>query len=752
MNKKTCIIPLALILLLAGCNTSSNKGNNKKSSSSVAPAPSEQSVPSYDGIPDYGPYSGTPGVAPNHIQSMAISPNKEIYARVGDIIPIDGSVTAGYNDEEKIIDFSVDKATHLSVTRKDNKQDATLKCLAVGDATLTATSYQSRFKRYLLVHILPNDENYDLYETALSIDKERQKFGYGNTSYMTNGVSNGVSQFGHQTWKWHREKPGKISSYSGAIAFGTNDSPEGEWDFTTQFVKPVKSVTLGIASSRGSEQIDDYSFGSVKLTASIGGSELSRIVGGKTYAPGEECKTLKGSDDNTVSPHKIVCNDQSGDFRFHLTESAGYIRLKYIVVEYASYTPSGTLSEVNYSFDDESFTSLLTDTFSKKTVSDSASSIDVVLSSVKLGDETTSDHPMIKRNSTIQITPKNANQTIVGVELETSPFIYEERTIENIVEVTESNLGTSQMREYGVQRDETISLKRLSYGCNVVELKAATEQITVKEKTEEEPAEKIDVCIGIKSLKVVLTDAIAPAVVDEVYMFGKADKMDYAGGDHFDPTGAAIVVSFTDVNYQPIQINDLVTWPELTAGDTQTTGTSSYGDCLVTGITTGEYVNKTWVKATAGKVGNYLAVSRDSHTLFDASSSTSEMQSGSSNRDISSYFVGEEIHGDYGLDHSYIVTLAATSGNFKVMNASKSHYFNGISSSTGKLSFSTSSNRNHSLDVVDGELRLSFVSSNVTYTFCLAKSAKDESIFFSFVDMASNPELVIEHVDFYVVS
>lgn len=736
MKFNRSIVPLVAVLFLASCNSASGGGNKEKTTSTEPTSKTYQPIPSYPDLPSYGDYSGSKGIAPNHISSISMSPNKEIYARVGDIIPIDGSVSNGYNDDEKKITFSVDKSSHLLLTTNANNQDATLKCLAAGDATLTAKSYEARYSRSLLVHILPNDGTYDLYETALSTDKEKAKFGYGSTSYMANGVSNGVSQFGHHSWKWHRNNPKTISTESGALSFGSASAPEGAWTFSTVFEKPVKKVILGISTARFENQENDYKFGGSKLTSWLGDDSLKRIVDGKTYNPGEECYTLRGTEDNSVLPHTIICDDKSGDFGFSLSASGGYIRLKYIVVEYATYTPAGTLSEASFNFDDESFTDTLTSSFTSKTVSDSSSLVNIALTKVKTGDDSTSNHPMIDRNSTITVTPKNAQQTISKIEFVTSPFISEGSPVENIVTVRESYLGTDYMRDYGTERGETINLERLSYGCNVVELKNSSA--------------KAGTYLGIISLKVTLTDAVTPAVVDEVYFAGPANKMNYSDGDVFDPTGGAVIVSFTDPKFMEIEINNFVTWSILHEGDTSAIGNSPFGQVEVTNITTSAYVNKTWSKATAGAAGNFLAVSRASHTLFDASSSTSEMQSGTSNRDISDYFENDQIHGDYTLDHSNIVLVSATGGKYKVMNASQSHYFNGVSSTTGKLSFSASSNKNHSFVIVDGELQLYFESSSIKYTFCLARSIDGESTFFSFVDMSTSPDRVVEHVDFYI--
>lgn len=775
MNTKKIILPLVALFLLAGCNSSGAKKTSKTSSSQPG-SKTNQPIPSYPDLPSYPDYdpSGA-GIAPNHITAISITPTKEIYARVGDIIPIDGSASGPKDPDdpkntdknkltkeqylkEKTLSFSVDKDTHLGVTPLNNKngipEDASLKCLAVGDATLTASSYQNRFKRTLLVHILPNDATYDMYETALSTDSEKSKFGFGSTSYMAKGVSNGVSQLGHLQWRWQRSQPGTISTSSGALSFGTAKSPEGAMDFYTYFVKPVKSVTFGIASARSDSQTNEYQFGSSKLTASLGENSLSRIAGGKTYEAGEECYTLKGTDDYAVLPHKILCNDQSGDFEVHLSESVGYIRLKYIIVEYAEYTPSGTLTDVNFNFDEETFS----DDFAKTTITDSSNKVDVVLSKAKKGDQSTSNHPMLNRNATMTITPKVAGETIASIELVTSPFIYDEKPIENVVQVRESYLGSSQMRAYGTERTETINLSRLSYGCNVVELKAATGQIVTQEADPKaDPPvveEKIDITLGIISLKVVLTDAVASPTVDEVYIAGKANKMDYDGGDSFDPTGAAIVVNFTDPGILPIQINDLMSWPELHEGDTETTGTSSYGDCLVTGLTTGEYVPKVWEKATKGVAGKYLAVSRDTHLLLDASSSTDAMKNGSSNKNIHEYFENDEIHGDYAVDHSTIVIIdSATSGKVKFMNADQTQYFNDVASNckfSFKSSTSSGSARNHTFALVDSELVLYFEKSvsSVAYTYTLCLTTYD---YFGYVDLNKNPELCKEHVDFYKV-
>ena len=757
MKKKTLLIPIMMMFLLVGCQSS---GGSKTSKTSTSSGPeSKQDVPSYEDLPEYDSYDPETGpIAPNHLSTMTISPNKEVYARVGDIFTVTTSTSTTFSEAEKYVEFSVDKQNLLKATAIENPTyhswRADLKCLASGDATLTAKSYEGRYVRQLVVHILPNSEKFDYYETALDTDTAKSNFGFISTSVQAEGLANGISQLGHQNWKWHREKPAKISTSSGALAFGSASDNEGGMTFSTHFVKPVKKVTLGIASARDDAQENLYIFGASKLTATMGETALSRVVNNKTYAGTEECYTLKGTDDNTVFPHTILCNDLTGEFTFSLTESAGYIRLKYIVVEYGNYTPAGTLTDATYSFDDEAFTSTLTENYAKKTISDSSSLVNVVLTKVKAGDETTSNHPMIQQSSTITITPKETGKTITNVELVTSPFIYNEQPIENIVEVKESYLGDSHMRPYGTERSDTIVLSRLAYGCNVVELKAATKTITAKEATEDEPAEKIYPSIGIVSLKVTLTDAVSTPTTDGIYLFGTPIKTEYDGGDKFNPLGAVVVCDFTDLGLQSIAVNDLMTWPELTEGDTETTGTCEYGDCVVTGITTGPYVNKTWVKATSPSVGNFLVVSRDSHMLLDGSSNTDNIKNGSSNRDIKSYFVDDEIHGDYGLDHSNIVLLtSATAGMFKVTVADQSQYFQDVGSNA-KFSFSastsTTSKKNHSFELVNSELVLYFskTTSGVAYTYTLCLTTYD---YFGYVDLTKTPELCKERVDFYQV-
>ncbi len=730
MKLRRIIIPFIAVVLLAACNQSG--GNGKKVSSSTPKTPTYQPVPTFDDLPDYGGYEGTPGIAPSHIQSISIDPNKEIYSRVGDILNVKGSVTKAFNDDESIITYSLNTSTLASVT-SDNK-NAVVKCLGAGTCELTAKSFEGRYIRKLIIHILPNDGSNDLYETSLSLDKEKQKFGWVSSSVYPNGKRNGISQFGHLSWAWKRSKPGVVSSYGGAIAFGKGGNEgnnEGNIEFKTWLNKPVKNIVFGISSTANDEDTSYSKSGSSLLTASLNGTELDRIINGKTYQAGTECYSPRGTEDETVSSVEINCNGQSGEFKFNIGESSGYIRLKYIVVNYDEFAPSGTLSEAMLSFDDQSFKNGLTSSYKSIYVSDSNNLVDITLSKVKLGNETSQDHPLIDRNSTIVIKPKNANLTISKVEFVNGGSFNSENSVENKITITESYTNGTFMRSYGVETLNEISLERLSLGCDYV-------QIT-------NTGVSAGVSLAISSLKITLTDGYEKAEIDHIEFVGPADVMNYSEGDVFDPTGASVNLHFSGNLYAPIQINDLVSWPTLHEGETSVSGTSDYGTVLVEGISVGPYVDKVWEKANSVAEGTYLVVSKDSRTLLDASSSTSEIQSGTSNRNISSYFENDLIHGDYQLDHSYINLISASGGNFKVMNSSKSHYFNGVTSG-GKISFSTSSSKNHSLSLVDGELTLSFTSSSVTYTLVLTASN-----YFSFVDLSSNSSSVLERVEFYRV-
>lgn len=734
MKSKALIIPVLVALFLGGCNSTSSKKDKSSSATSSQPTSEFQPIPSYPDMPDYGDYEGEPGVAPNHIQSISINPNKDIYVRVGDVIPVNGSVSPGtIPTEEKVITYSVSSEQILSLTTSGD--DATVKCLAAGTATLTAKSIQGRYTRNLVVHVLPDDGLYDIYETSLSIDKEKAKFGWVSTTTLPNGTRAGISQFGHQSWRWSRSSPAPVSSYGGAVSLGSGNNPEGAVSFTTWFSKPVKQVLLGIATSKlPDDQAPFYAAGSSKLTATMNETELSRVVAGTTYAPGEECYTLRATDEETVLEHKVLCDNLSGEFTFNLTESTGYIRIRYIVVEFDDATPKGNLTETDYSFDDEAFTETLTDAFAAKNVTDSEGLVNISLTKVKNGDESTSNHPMIDRNSSITITSKKTTDSIAKVELVTSQFIQEGQPVENNITVRESYLSTDYMRDYGVVRTETVRLGSLAYGCKIIEIKNTS---------------AADIYLGIVSIKVTMTDACSLTEVEKIQMDGTPFVMEYSDGDSFNPQGASIDVYFTNHNLLPLQINNLMEWPELHENDTSTTGSSVFGNCTVSGFTTGAYVNKTWVKATAAGAGKYLVISADSKTMLDGSAATSTIQSGSSNRDITSYFDGDEIHGDYQLDHSNIMVIAASSGKFKIKNANDTHYFYGCTNaSNGKISFSATNSKNFTFSIVDGELSVTLdqTISSVAYHFTFVLTTKG---YFGFVDFDKNPELCAEHVYFY---
>ena len=351
MKVKRLLIPFAAMLFLAGCNSSGGSSKKEKTSSatptSQEPVPSVQPVPTYNSMPDYGSYSGTPGVAENHLTGISINPNNQTFAFVGETVTIKGSLSpsqSGIPEAERVIHYSVDKPDLGTLTQAEGTINASVECLAAGDLKVTASSFESRYTRELVIHILPNDGTVDMYQPDMSTtgktNAEKAKFGWANTDDETKkGSSEGDAVLGDHTWHFVRSQPGEIGTYGGAFKFGkASPNNEGSMTFSTTFSKAVKSICLQISSAGGTDPDTGYNlaYGSSTLDAWFGTNEkLAREVSGVTYAAGEECHTSRYSQDENYSYHIINCEGKTGDFTFQLGESVGAIYLKAILVEYS---------------------------------------------------------------------------------------------------------------------------------------------------------------------------------------------------------------------------------------------------------------------------------------------------------------------------------------------------------------------------------------------------------------------------------
>lgn len=344
MKKKTLIIPIALMFLFVGCTPSSGNGNNK--GTSVEPSPSEQSVPNYDGIPDYGPYSGTPGVGGNQLQTIDITPKGKCYAFVGDVVTIKGTVNGAVSPsipaEQIPISYTVSDESLVELDQAENSNNVDVTFLAVGDVTITAHSYQNRFTRDVTYHICPTDGSVDYFlpdlSTTTKANKEKAKFGWENTDDDTKkGISEGDAELGSYTWHFVRSERGTVGTYGGGFSFGRGNK-EGRMTFSTTFTRAIKTVVIQCSSASAKDPVTGYSVnhGWSTFDAWFGEDDhLERIVDGVTYAPGEECFTSKFSSDENTSYHTINCNSKTGAFTFELGPSQGAIYLKSILIEYA---------------------------------------------------------------------------------------------------------------------------------------------------------------------------------------------------------------------------------------------------------------------------------------------------------------------------------------------------------------------------------------------------------------------------------
>lgn len=666
MNTKKIILLLVALFLLAGCNSSGGKKTSKASSSQPA-SKTNQPIPSYPDLPSYPDYDPSDaGIAPNHISAISITPNEQYYARVGDVFNVTSSVsTALVNEEtnEKVITYSVDKDNYVSVSpyiTDKGAYNATISCLAPGDVTLTASSIEGRYKRNCLIHIVPATDEYDIYDPALSMDKGKGKFGWVEKRYF-NGDTAGIAQFGRNLWKFRRSNPSNIGSYSGAIAFGSSNYPEGSLEFSTIFQYPVESVIINCSSAPGRDTSSgsNLPYGSSSIDSWIGDDHFDITIAGKKYSPTSEIHTAKGTDDASYTEHVIDCKNMSGEFHVKLGASIGYIRFKSIVVKYASREfPEGNVSTAYINFDDVTFQSTPGAAFKKNSCSDSNNLVDVAFTYIKEKDSAVENHYPMRSNSTMIITPKDSSKTIKKVNALFAPYTSTqeevEKVIENKINVRESYTSAEVILDNYSFKQNNIVLTNMSFGTNWVEIKNAQ-------------TENSGFHLGLVSLSVKLTDAIEAATCKELTIEGTIlkDVYDFESTtyrDAFKDRGCCVTASFTNEMLMPVMVNSTnsnfstlkktFSWGDLTIGQTNVVGTCSSGICkgksvTYEGFTVHQHSNLSWTKSTSVGDGQYLIISRNTNRCFSGLGTNSEMQAGTTDFDV-------EFESDGSISGTYI--------------------------------------------------------------------------------------------------
>lgn len=327
-------------------SSSQSSATSQVSSLATSELPSYQSVPVFTNLPSYPSYSGTPGVAENHLTGISINPSNQTYAFVGDSLTIKGSLSpsqSGVPESERFITYSIDKE-ELGTLSQDTALNATVTCLAKGDLTVLAESFESRYTRTLVIHILPNDGSVDMYQpdtsTTTRTEKEKAKFGWDKSSDETKkGDAEGDAELGLHTWHFVRSNPAEIGTYGGGFKFGASSPKnEGSMTFSTTFDAPIKTVVIQMSSTGTTdpETGRNLPYGSSTFDAWFNQDEpLTRTVSGTTYTGDEECYTSRYSTSEYYSFHIIDCEEKSGSFTFKIGESVGAIYLKSILVEYA---------------------------------------------------------------------------------------------------------------------------------------------------------------------------------------------------------------------------------------------------------------------------------------------------------------------------------------------------------------------------------------------------------------------------------
>ncbi|GEM_PF-6178507 len=343
MKLRRILIPFIAVVLLAACNQSS--GSGKKVSSSTPKTPSYQPVPTFDDLPDYGEYEGTPGIAPNHFQSFSITPSNVTYGMVGESFVVKTtsiSPNLSIPAEELIFTYETNNVGIVEITPSTDTRNVTVECLRAGDVTLTVYSFEKRYNRTLKIRVLPNDGTIDFYQPEVASsgsvkDAEKAKFGWVSKEAPA-GTTSGDAQLGAYLWHYERESlGGTLTGGSGTFKFGTGTVPEGKMTFSTSFTRKVKEVVIQCSSAAGKDENNySYNYGSSTFNAWFGTDDyLTRTVDGKIYQPGEECHTSRNTTEELVKYHVIDCGGKTGDFTFELGASVGAIYLKSILIEYA---------------------------------------------------------------------------------------------------------------------------------------------------------------------------------------------------------------------------------------------------------------------------------------------------------------------------------------------------------------------------------------------------------------------------------
>ncbi len=768
MNTKKIILPLVALFLLAGCNSGSKK-TSKKSGTSQSPTPSEQKIPSYDGLPDYGEYEGTPGVGENHIQSISASPNKTHLAYVGDVFTIDSSVSpSSIPEEEKVFSYTSSNESIASVKILDEGPDGEVTCLSPGKTTITVYSFEKRFKREIVLTVYEKSDSTDFYQVGTNANNDKKKFGWVDKRYF-DGDSAGVTQLGRNFWKFLRSQPSKIATYGGALAFGSANAPEGSFELSTVFQYPVESVILNCSSAPETDPSTgiNTSYGSSTIDSWIGENHFDITINGTKYSPTSAIHTARGTDDATCSDHIIDCKNMSGEFHVKLGASAGYIRIKSIVINYANRVfPSGNESTANINFDEASFTTTPSSSFKANTCKDANNLVNVALSYMKEKDAAVENHYAMRGNSTLIITPVDKTKTIKSVDATFAQYTLPEDEVDkdgkvikeagtviiNNITTRESYTNADAILDNFPSKENNVKLTNLNLGTNWVEIKNAQTQTS-------------GYLLGLVSLKVELTDAVTPASFSKMEIEGHVlqDTYDYESTtyrDTFKDRGCAVNAYFTNPNLMPIMLNsndlnfktvkDSLSWNALSLGDTSVSGTSKYGALTYEGITVQQHENKQWKKATSVGEGKYLIVSRETHKCFSGIGTNTQMQNGTTDF-VVSLNTDNMIDGSYQIDYSYFTFTSTTSNHFRA--DSRSEYFiNGLTSS-GKISFSYSSNVSLFLVQNEGGFDIHYSQNKkqddgtyVTYEYVFGLTS---SGYFSFVDVTSEASQLPEPVDFY---
>ena len=632
---------------------------------------------------------GSGDVAINHLKSLSIAPSKDFYAVVGEerIIEPVYSPSQSIPDVEKVVRWSSSNTNICDIVVDPETYKATIKCLSTGNATITARAYNDIIARSLVVHVVQSGKKVAIYQVGIKdLEMEKGRFGWENEKYEK-GDTDGIISVDGVSWQYHRDYPGNIATYGGALKFGASDTSnshknEGAMSLKTYFARPVEKVVMELSSAAGldysspaTSQWSQYPFnklpyGSVDVHAQLNGVEVPKYSDGVNYAPEDVCHSARYSREDTTVPVEMMLNGGQGDFEINLNESFGSLYLKSLIVFYTTELDNefNDVRDNNIDFDTLSISEKLSSSY--KTASARSGDITIDFEAIKQKDLTTANHYAIKSKTGVEFRPSKG-YSVREVELVVANWVTNPKT--ETTETSETEGGETTEKEEKVQKISISLSESYSDGKMYTDIPLSdnvtyfvdeeARQATIKYSEFSHGTNCIKLLnkssngLGLVSAKIKVDNYYEQATFDQLEIFGEPFRKSYAfeSAEYFDPfeqKGILIKASFKEKQFNPISMNDVVVWNDISFGNTSITGTTPFGSVIVDGIEVTRYVPETWVKANAMLQGRYLITCEEAGQVFPAAESGDKIRAGV---DLS-YVESSDgvITGNYHLDHSYI--------------------------------------------------------------------------------------------------